>query len=98
VEAWKSLDPPSFVLEAIEGHFLSFHSRPPLVPASPSLETKVVGSQMKSISDSVNELLRKRAIEPVSDNPGFYSHLFTIPKKDGSSRPVINLKPLNKFI
>jgi hypothetical protein len=32
------------------------------------------------------------------DNLGFYSRLFTVPEKDGSIRPVINLRPLNRFI
>ena len=98
MNAWKALDPPSFVLEAIKGHFLSFHSRPPLVAASPSLETRVASSQTESLSEAVRELIKKGAIEPAPDNPGFYSRLFTVPKKDGSLRPVINLKPLNMFI
>ena len=62
MDAWKALDPPSFVLEAIQGHLLSFHGRPPLVLPRPSLETRASGPAADSISDSVADLLRKKAI------------------------------------
>ena len=28
----------------------------------------------------------------------FYSNIFVVPKKNGSQRPVINLKPLNSYV
>jgi hypothetical protein len=96
--AWQALDPPHFVMESIQGHYLNFKARPPLVPASASLETHARGPSSASLNDAVEDLLAKGAIEPAQSNPGFYSRLFTVPKKDGSSRPVINLKPLNRFI
>ena len=45
-------------------------------------------------------MLLKGAITPIapSDQQGFYSNLFLVPKKDGGMRPVINLKRLNEFI
>ena len=44
-------------------------------------------------------MLNKNAIEPVQMlTPGYCSKFFLVPKKDGTSRPVINLKRLNKFI
>ena len=98
LDAWKSLNPPHFVMESIQGHYLNFRDRPPLVPATPSLETRAVGQTSASISDAVAGLLSKGAIEPAPQDPGFYSRLFTVPKKDGTLRPVINLKPLNRFI
>ena len=45
-------------------------------------------------------LLRKGAVVPVlffcTDE--FISNIFLVPKKTGDLRPVINLKPLNKFV
>ena len=96
--AWRALNPPHFVMESIQGHYLNFKSRPPLVQANPSLETLARGPSGASLADAIDDLLEKGAIEPAQANPGFYSRLFTVPKKDGSVRPVINLKPLNKFI
>ena len=44
-------------------------------------------------------MLGKQAIRVVqSDQRGFVSQIFLVPKKDGGHKPVINLKALNKFI
>jgi hypothetical protein len=51
------------------------------------------------IEEEIIQLLCKRAIEEVSpDSHGFRSQLFTIPKKTGERRPVLNLRPLNQYI
>ena len=61
--------------------------------------TQSSGQEALLISQEVNELLQKGAMErtPFSRD-GFYSHLFLVPKKDGPMRPVIDLSYLNKFI
>jgi len=44
-------------------------------------------------------MLEKQAIRVVqSDQRGFVSQIFLVPKKDGGHRPVINLRALNRFI
>ena len=51
------------------------------------------------VTEEVEKLLLKQAIKPVTENPNqFLSSLFLVPKKDGARRPVINLKPLNRYI
>lgn len=50
-----------------------------------------------AIDKEVQALLDKHAIEP-SSQPGFRSRLFTIVKKTGDLRPVLNLRPLNQFV
>ena len=44
-------------------------------------------------------MIKKRVIIEL-ENPGkgFYSRIFTVPKKSGTFRPVIDLSPLNKMI
>ena len=52
------------------------------------------------MNKAVQKLLEKGAIKPAEDNrlPGFYSHLFLIPKQDGGSRPVIDLSYLTQYV
>lgn len=51
------------------------------------------------VSEEIRKLSAKKAVLQVQPKTGqFLSRLFLVPKKDGSQRPVINLKPLNQFI
>ena len=47
----------------------------------------------------IQSLLNKGAIVPTDHEKGdYYSSVFTTPKKDGSSRMILNLTGLNKFL
>ena len=51
------------------------------------------------MSEEVSKLLEKCAVKPVppgQEGKGFYSTYFTVPKKDGGKRPILNLKPFNR--
>ena len=53
------------------------------------------------LMEEVEKLLQKGAIEPVpfaEIHDGFYSTFFLVPKKTGDLRPVIYLRPLNKYL
>lgn len=56
-------------------------------------------SESVLVQNEVYVLLAKEAIKKVQ-NPfdEFISNLFLVPKKDGTSRPLINLKNLNEFV
>ena len=45
-------------------------------------------------------MLAKQAVEPVRNHasPGYYCRLFTVPKRTGGFRPVLDLSPLNRFL
>ena len=57
-------------------------------------------SRPLSDSDHALKLLSKRTITVETNHLSdeFISNLFLVPKKTGDLRPVINLKPLNKFV
>ena len=47
----------------------------------------------------VGNILKKSAVEQVCPQKDqFLSNTFTVKKKDGGNRPVINLKELNQYI
>ena len=50
------------------------------------------------MDDEVRDLHQKGAIEPCHRTPGFYSKVFLVPKKGVQLRPIVNLKPLNRYI
>ena len=65
------------------------------------IQTNVSVKNTRIIMTEVNQLLVKGAIETVPANEkqdGFYSTFFLVPKKTGDLRPVINLKPLNRYL
>ena len=58
-----------------------------------------MGKIQSDICDQeVRSLLEKGAIELIEPGEGFVSGLFVIPKRSGGSRPIVNLKALNKFV
>ena len=57
--------------------------------------------QSQCLLEEVESLLGKQAIERVpqgQEGLGFYSTFFTVQKKGGGLRPILNLRPLNKFL
>src|SRR5690554_2266736 len=51
------------------------------------------------IQEEINSLMKKKAIEEVPpDKKEIFSNMFLVPKKNGSKRPVLNLRPLNAYV
>ena len=50
------------------------------------------------IDDKIQKLMAKGLVKKVSPTPSKFSVRFSGPKKDGLSKLVINLRPLNQFI
>ena len=98
--AWRDITDSAYVLQAVQGYLLDFHTRPPIMSArqANAMETTMSGGKAELLDAVVTELLRKGAIEKCHRGPGFYSRMFLVPKKGGKSRPIINLKPLNRYV
>ncbi len=84
---------------ALNGARVNFKTLPPTNP-NPTL----ISQPDPDLKDTVVTMLEMGAIREldpaeVRSNPGFYSHVFTVPKRDSDKRRFIfNLKKLNQFI
>ena len=95
-EVWAKITQDAWVLHTVrEGLTFDFKRRPPLSRVPIELVSGHPG-----IPEAIAGLLEKQAVERVTEpnSPGFYSRLFLVQKKNGSWRPVIDLKVLNNFL
>ena len=99
---WLRLGATPWALEVVRSGFrLLWADRPPALLRNPPPFRPPASPESRLILDSeVRTLLSKRAIEPVStsSSPGFYCRLFTVPKRTGGFRPVLDLSALNRFL
>lgn len=90
-----------WALEIIQkGYALEFQQEPP-PPSGIRWTPSMAPSKDALMLEEIHSLQAKNAIEVVPQanaQAGFYSMLFLVPKKDGTLRPVINLRPLNAYI
>ena len=97
VHNWMRVTSDSWVLKTIQGYELQFATLPPTNLNSPSPHFNQ--EMTRILSKEVLELEAKRAISKVQeDSTGFVSPLFLVTKSDGTWRPVINLKSLNRYV
>ena len=94
---WRHITFDPEILNTIRGYKLEFSSP----PVQNKIRQPLLFSQTVSnkIDIEIAALRKKGALsvaKPVSDQ--FVSNLFLVRKRDGSSRPVINLKDLNAFL
>ena len=97
VKTWRLLTKDQSVLSLVEGFKIPLLQEPKQMF---SLKPQQWNKDQKELIDSeVKEMLEKRGISKFSHQEGeFLSQIFRAGKKDGGSRPVINLKTLNKFV
>ena len=92
---WTLISQDPIVRQYIRGYRLPFRGDPPITirqpRSAPPLDDCLRGE--------LSALLSKGIIEPIPRNSkAFYSKIFGVPKKEGKTRIVINLKPLNKLL
>jgi hypothetical protein len=96
----ENLKPMGSVDNSGGGSELQFKQLPPLSESPILFSVSSDPHKRQRLSEEVSVLLQKAAIEQVptsSLDPGFYSHLFLVPKKMGRMRPVIDLSILNTY-
>ena len=81
------------------GYRIPFDRQPPLSerPLSlPAYSPQFIKGV--ALTQELQNLLRKGAVEPAPQSPGFYSRLFLVQKASGSWRPIIDLSTLNDYV
>ena len=81
------------------GYRIPFDRRPPLSERPLSLPVYSPQSiKGVALTQELQNLLRKGAVEPAPQSPGFYSRVFLVQKASGSWRPIIDLSTLNDYV
>ena len=98
--AWQARGVDSWVVEALRvGYRIPFDRPPPLSECPISLPAYSPHSiRGVALNQELQNLLRKGAVEPAPQSPGFYSRLFLVKKASGSWRPIIDLSTLNHYV
>ena len=86
------------MLGSVQGHLIQFNCKPPLVHPMEKCEVQVPNGQQQEMNRQIQTLLKEGNIEEAPNNKGFFTYPFLIPKKNGKSRFIMNLKPLNRYI
>ncbi|XP_048010529.1 uncharacterized protein LOC125244496 [Megalobrama amblycephala] len=98
--AWQTVSAPEWVTRTItQGYRLQFVMKPPHFNGVLSSHTEESAAHI--LNEEISSLLDKGAIQVVPHNLielGFYSRYFLVPKKDGSLRPILDLRVLNKHL
>ncbi len=96
---WESITDSEWVLSIVKnGYFIELMHPPPLTGVR---RTSMKPDTRAVMDGEVVDLQEKGAVVPVpsgQEGSGFYSTYFSVPKKDGGSRPILNLKPFNKAV
>jgi len=96
---WEKVTDNEWVLSIVRsGYFIELKNPPPVTGARVTPAKRATRDAMAA---EVADLREKGAVEQVplgQRGTGFYSTYFSVPKKDGGSRPILNLKPFNKVV
>ena len=96
IDQWEKLTDDQDVLQIVSGYCLEFDQEP--MQTAPPTPFKLSRPEER-LDQEIKKLLKKGSIEVVEHTENqFLSNIFTVPKKDGTRRPVIHLRQLNQFV
>ena len=95
----------SFVRAVVrDGYRVELVTLPPPSPVPIPMRLSRDSEKAQSLRNKITSLLNNGAVEELDMvdmaklSPGFYSRIFLVPKKDGTFRPVFDLKSLNTYV
>ena len=97
ISAWEKFTKDKFILQCVEGYKIPFR----LKPRQKFFVNRSIKSpaEIGTLEVAIRLLEEKGAVIRCKHSRGqFLSSFFVVPKPDGSSRFIINLKKLNKYI
>ena len=98
LEVWERLTRDRFVLECVHGVRLRFATTP-VQTCLPPVYRPQLPITMEHVFAAVDQMLALNVIRPCSATPGqLLSPFFLLPKPDGDTRFVLNLKRLNEHL
>ena len=93
---WHKISESDWIRKTVAGYEIQLMYQPPVSHKPPKNWSSI---QSQPASEELTKLLNKGVLvlaDPCT--PGFYSHIFSIPKKSGEQQLIINLKNLNRYI
>lgn len=95
-QQWRKITNDPAILNLVRGWDIEFHTSP---RENSQNKTAMSGLERKAVDEEIQSMLSKGAIEKTGYAPGqVISSLFLREKKDGSLRPILNLRNLNNHI
>ena len=95
---WESLTNDPVILDAIKHHHKEFEAEYPTQTVRPN-KIHFSTAEIRIIDEEIAKLMSKEVLELANHVPdSFISNVFIGPKKDGTFRMILNLKPLNEFV
>ena len=94
---WQEITTDSEILDMVSGTHIEFQSIP--AQTRPKISCKFSAQECTAIQTEVSNLLKKSVIVETHHDPGeFISPIFVRPKKDGTTRMILNLQSLNEHV
>lgn len=96
---WQALHANKFIISAISGFRIPLYKKPPLLKPTKRIMSQYATKPSPGMSRIIKDLLDQGVLRQVfKKTPSFISKLFLRKKRDGSMRPIFDLRELNKFI
>ena len=94
---WQEITNDPEILDMVSGTHIEFQSIP--AQTRPKTSSNFSPQECATIQAEISNLLRKSVIVQTHHDPGeFISPIFVRPKKDGTSRMILNLQSLNEHV